>query len=232
MTARAKAAVVALVRSARECRTRNARIEDRHEASLELGSVRHRQACAREDRGEATGAHHSGDLDQLIGVVGAACACCEDEIVAGALAFRANVPSGHPRQRVEPVQPAGRLRQHVREAIAPLDVRQLVQQHDPKPFSRPLVGRRRHQHGGTEHAPRHRHGGPLASKEHDPWRNAKLRGQRLRLLQPGSVGHALGSPRHPLHRNHAGREPRKDEQRANGPHAHQQRGPRYRCSRW
>ena len=103
--------------------------------------MRHRQACAGEHRGEAAGAHHARDLEQLIGVVGAARAGGEHEVVARALALGAHVPRRHPRQRIEPVQRARDLRDHVRQAVAALHVRELVQQHDAQPLGRPVCRR-------------------------------------------------------------------------------------------
>ena len=65
------------------------RIQDRHQPAFELRAVRHRQAGAGEQRRKAAGAHDACNLEQLIGVVGAARAGGEHEIVARALALGA-----------------------------------------------------------------------------------------------------------------------------------------------
>ena len=90
---------------------------------------------------------------------------------------------------------------------------------------RPLIGGRRHQDRGMEQSPRHRHRRARAAQEYDARRDAELRRQRLRLPQPRRVRDALGSPRHPLHRNHARRESREDHQRAQHPDAEENRRP-------
>ena len=84
-------------------RARHGRIENRHQPALELRAMRHRQAGAGEDGGEAPGVHHARDVEQLIGVVGAARAGGEHQVVARALALGAEAARRHPRQRVEPV---------------------------------------------------------------------------------------------------------------------------------
>ena len=53
--------------------------------------------------------------------------------------FYAQPPGGEPDQRIEPIDRAGQLRQRLRQTVAPLDVRQLVQDHDPAAFHRPIV---------------------------------------------------------------------------------------------
>jgi hypothetical protein len=103
----------------------------------------------------------------LIGIVGPACAGRKHEIVAGAFAFGADVACRDPRERIEPVQRTGDLRQHVRKAVVTFHVRELVQQHDSQPLSRPVIGVGGHQHRGTEHPPCHRHRSTFAAKEHD-----------------------------------------------------------------
>ena len=105
-------------------------------------AMRHRQACSGKHGGEAAGSHHARDLDQFIGVIGPAGAGGEHQVVARAFALGARMARGDPRQRVEPVQRARDLRQHVRQAVAPLHVRELVQQHDPQPLGRPACRRR------------------------------------------------------------------------------------------
>ena len=199
ITAHANSAVAAAVRSRGHARARHARIEDRHQPAFELRSVRHRQGRAGQHRREAPRSHHARDLEQLVRVVGSARAGRQHQIVARALALGAHVPRGDPRQRVEPVQRARDLREQVREAVAALHVRQLVEQDDAQPFGRPRVGVGRHQDRGAQDAPRHRHRGAPAAQEHDARRDAQLRRERTRERQPRRVRHALGAARHPLH---------------------------------
>ena len=73
------------------------------------------------------------------------------------------------------MQRARDLREHVREAVTTLDVRQLVEQHDPQPLGRPLVSVCRHQHGRAQDAPRHRHGRTVAAQEDDPRQTLRAR---------------------------------------------------------
>ena len=129
-----------------------ARIEDRDQPALELRPVRHRQAGAAKQRGEAVAAQHARHLEQLIGVVRAARAARQHQIVAGPLALGPRPLDRQPGQRIEPVERARRLCQHVRQAVAPLHVRELVQQHDAQAALRPAVGVGRHDDGGPEDA--------------------------------------------------------------------------------
>ena len=116
---------------------------------------------------ESSRSHDTRDVQQLLGVVGSARSGSQDEIVACALTLGPRALRGHPGERMEPVDRAGRLREEVREAVSSPHVRELVQQDDPEPFHRPPVGFCRHQHRRSQDAPRHRHRRARASQEGD-----------------------------------------------------------------
>ena len=208
---------------------RHAGIENRHQPALELRALRHRQARAGQDGREAAGAHHAGDVEQLVGVVGAARARGEHEIVAGTLALGAQAPRRHPGQRVEPVGRAGDLRDEVGQAVAALHVRELVQQHDAEAMRRPGVGVGRHQHRRAEDSPRHRHRGRAGPQEADA-REPEAAGERLRLREPGRVGHRRRAARHPEDRRETEEHAPEDRGRAGKPGKEHDRAPGDRCA--
>ena len=92
--------------------------------------MRHGQRCTGEHERIAASTHHASDLEQLLSVVRPFGSAGQHQVVASALALRADVPCGDPRQRVEPVQGTCSLRDHVCQAVATLDVPKLVKQHD------------------------------------------------------------------------------------------------------
>ncbi len=68
-----------------------------------------------------------GDVEQVSRVVGTFLASGEHEVVACPLAFGAHPAGREPDDRVEPVRRAQHLRQRLRQAVAPFDVRELVE---------------------------------------------------------------------------------------------------------
>ncbi len=64
----------------------------------------------------------------MLGVIACACTARESEVVAGSLAFVAELPGRCPDQRMEPVDGAGDSAERVADEIVPLHVSQLVKQ--------------------------------------------------------------------------------------------------------
>ena len=79
----------------------------------------------------------------------ASLARAQHAVVAGQLALDAQASRHPPHPGVRPVERAHDCRQHLREAIAPRDVRQLVQEHRPASIERPGVGDRGNQDGAV-----------------------------------------------------------------------------------
>ena len=179
--------------------------------------------------GKRPALHDARDVEQLIGVVGAARARRQHEIVARALALGAQLARRHPRERIEPVRGAGELRDEVRQAVAALHVRELVQQHDADAMRRPGVGVGGHQHRRTEDAPRHRHRRRRGCAGNGR-RQAKVRGERPRLRQPRRRGDRRRAARHPLDRKQPEQHAREDQRRASGPD-HERDRPATRAAR-
>ncbi len=195
--------------------------------------MRHGQRCAGEQRRVAPAAHDAGDLEQFLGVVRTAGPAGEHQVVTGAFALRPHVPRGHPHKRIEPMQRACELRDDMRQAVAALHVRQLVQQHDAQPLERPPVGVFRHENRRRENAGRHRHRRPRAFEEAKPPSDAQPACELQCERQPRCVDNADGSSRHPLHGDEAEQQPRDDSNGANGPDRRKDgRHRRPRCGRW
>ncbi len=91
----------------------------------------HRERRAGQERRVAAAAHDARDLEQFVRVVGPSRAAGQHEIVAGAFALGPDVARGNPGERVEPIECARELHDHMCQAIPALHVRKLVQQHDP-----------------------------------------------------------------------------------------------------
>ena len=182
--------------------------------------MRHREARAGHDGWETTGAHHARDFEQLIGVVGAGGSRRKHQVVACPFTLRSNATCRHPRERVEPVERARELREHVREAIAALHVRELVEQHDAQPVLRPLVRGGGHHDRRPPHSPRHGHGRASAAAEADAGNSQVLR-ELTCERQPGGILDRLGAPRDHLHGDEAKHQPSEHERRASAPeHQH------------
>ena len=117
----------------------------------------HREARAGKNAGEPPRVHHTGDLEQLVRVLGAACSRGEHEVIARAFALGAQPARRHPGKRVEPICRAGDLCEQMGQAIPALYVRKLVEQYHAKTVHRPRVGIRGHEDRRPQHAPCHRH---------------------------------------------------------------------------
>ena len=81
-----------------------------------------------------------GDLEQVAGIVAAPRARGNHAIVTGELALDAQPTCRPPHAGMEPVHRARRKRQHLRQAIVPRDVRQLVKDHGAPSVFGPRVG--------------------------------------------------------------------------------------------
>ena len=208
---------------------RHARVENRHQPSFELRALRHRQARPGQHGGEAARAHHTGDVEELVRVVRPARAGGEHEVVAGALTLGAQPPRRHPRERVEPVRRAGDLRDQVRQAIAALHVRELVQEDDAEAVGRPRIRVSRHQHRRTEDPPRHRHRRRAGAQEANAREPEAIR-ERVRLREPRRIGHDGRAARHPEHCREAEEHPPENHGGAGDPREQRDRAPRDRCA--
>ena len=80
------------------------------------------------------------DHQQVLGVVGSRKAGSQHAIVAGLFLLGPHLLHGEPGERVVPVQGAGELREELRQAIQPPDVRQFVDQDRGDPVGRPACG--------------------------------------------------------------------------------------------
>ena len=145
-SAQATSAAAIAVAQPGDARARDFRIEDRDQTAFELRAVGHGERGAGQQGRIASAAHDARDFEQLLCVVWAARPARQDEVVARPLTFGPDMARGHPGERVEPVKGAGQLRDDVRQAVAALDVRELVQQDDPQPFERPSIRILGHDH--------------------------------------------------------------------------------------
>jgi hypothetical protein len=155
------------------------RIQDREHAPLELVGLGHRQGHGR----HPLVAHRGDDFEQVLGVVASASPQHEGEIVAGPLALGAQAARGRPHQRMEPVEGAGNAAHHVADQVAPLDVRQLVNQHRASPLGVPGRALGRKDDDRAEESGRERHPDLTALDE------ARLG------VQPETIGDLVERPR-------------------------------------
>ena len=146
----------------------------------------------------AAAAHDARDFEQLLCVVWTARAARQDEVVARPLTFGPDMARGHPGERVEPVKGAGQLRDDVRQAVAALDVRELVQQDDAQPLERPSIRILGHHHRRRKDPRRHRHRGARAFEKGQATRDVELGGQLYGERQPRRVDDSHRPTRHPL----------------------------------
>src|SRR5688572_33337387 len=92
----------------------------------------------------STGERTLGYVHEVMGIRGPWHTRSENEVVTRLFTLDAQAMRRKPRERVKPVNGARELSEQVREAVAPLDVRQLVQQNDATSFSVPRRNGRRH----------------------------------------------------------------------------------------
>ena len=128
-------------------------VEHGQHAAFELSGPRH----AHDERRRPIRAQRIGELEQVAGVLAGLLAGAQHAVVARQLSLDPQASGHPPGARMHPVQRAHDGRQHLREAIAPRDVRQLVQDHGPAPVECPRVGDRGNQDGMPAGANSHRH---------------------------------------------------------------------------
>ena len=83
-----------------------------------------------------------GQVEELLGIVGGPLPGVDHPVVAGVLALDSHAVQGVPRERMEPKKAAGRLRDGLRQQVAPFVVHALVQEDRAKPRLGPLASRR------------------------------------------------------------------------------------------
>ena len=212
-SAQATIAAAIAVRSRETPDARDFRIEDRNQTAFELRPVRHGERGAGHQGGVAAAAHDARDFEQLLCVVWTARPAGQDEVVARSLPFGPDMARGHPGERIEPVKGAGQLRDDVRQAVAALDVRELVQQDDPQPLERPSIRILGHDHRRREDPRRHRHRGASTFEEGQATRDVELGGQLHGERQPRCVDDPHGSTRQPLDGDEPDHQPSEDRAR-------------------
>src|SRR5438477_9288785 len=74
-------------------------------------------------------------------------------IVGRLLAFAAQAVFGGPEERIEPIDGADQLGEHVNNPVAAADVRQLVGEYDAYAVVRPVIGEGGQEHNRTTDAP-------------------------------------------------------------------------------
>ena len=116
---------------------------------------------------------------------------------------------------------ARELRDDVRQAVAALHVRELVQQHDAQPLERPAVRVFRHQHRRREDPRRHRHRGASALEKSQPARDPEPGRELDRQRQPRRVDDAHRPPRHPRDRGEPDRQASDDRDDSGRPDCEQ-----------
>ena len=144
-------------------------VEDREQPVLQLPRARH----AERGRGRRHRAERSREIEEVTGVLARARAGREHQVVARQLALRAQPPRRPPDARVRPVQRARQGGESLHEAVAPRDVRQLVQQHGAAAVVGPRVGGCGQHEGRTPGPVRHRH--QLAGALQQPHRPSDAR---------------------------------------------------------
>ena len=128
----------------------------------------------------------------------------EHEIVAGALPLGAQLPRAHPGERVEPVERADHVADGLEEAIAPGDVRELVEEHDMNALVVPRKRRRRdNQHRAQQSAGE---GHRYAGRRDELRRPGQTEHRRcdVKSIAPAMVIQRLRVSRHPAHGQEAG----------------------------
>ena len=190
-------------------------VENGHESSLQLGAVGHRHTPRpRWCRDVARGAR---DVQQMFGVGRAGSPRGQDRVVAGPLALAPQGAGGVPGQRVHPIQRAGGAGGELRQAVAPPDVGELVEQHRRHALIGPGVRLGRQGDGRPQIAGGHRHGDRLGPHElrardaGEPRQAARGRDPRRRRGRAG----AQRPERHEI----GDAEPAEEQQRAQGPDA-------------
>ena len=160
-------------------------VEDREQPAFELPRARHAERGGRRwCRAECV-----GDVEQMPGVVARGRAGGEHAIVAGELLLCAQPLRRPPHARMRPVQRARAGGDPLDQAVAPRDVRQLVQQHRPPAIVGPVVGRRGKHDRRRDRAERQRHHVAFAAHQaHRPGK-PKLRRRLVAQPTPRGVGH-------------------------------------------
>src|SRR5579864_1969210 len=95
-------------------------------------------------------------------------------VVTGSFLLDAHSLERQPGEWIEPVESAGKLGDCLREAIPPLRMCQLVQEHHPQPFRRPRASAPGKKDNRPEQAPRHRHRPSLTLNQAYRTQEAKL----------------------------------------------------------
>ena len=90
----------------------------------------------------------------MAGVIGRFATAAENKIIAGALALEAQAAKRQPAERIQPKERCDDARKSLGEAVPSFNVREFMQQNDPPPFLRPLIGFGRQQNHGTPYPPR------------------------------------------------------------------------------
>src|SRR5687768_18422908 len=95
-------------------------------------------------------------IEKIRRVLGGHRSGAENVIVARELALDAHSFSGHPGERIEPVHGAGELCAELRQAVAALNVRQLMKQNVATLPVGPVASARRYEKRRMQESPGHR----------------------------------------------------------------------------